>query len=75
MDARTRELTDRLVAPGPFPAMSASEGHELHDGVKATFDLLAEIEKIADPLYTGSPQRPEARLHKIHRLIQTAKGA
>ena len=33
MDARTQELLDRLVAPGQFPNMSCSEGHELHEGV------------------------------------------
>lgn len=49
MDARTEELAERLVEEGKFPHMSASEGHELHDGIrkletdrKALLDALKE---------------------------------
>lgn len=41
MDARTQELLDRLVAPGQFPNMSCSEGHELHEGITGELDRLA----------------------------------
>jgi hypothetical protein len=34
---RLKELAERLVAPGSFPNMSASEGHELYEGIR---DLL-----------------------------------
>ena len=40
MDARLIELLERMTAPGPFPNMSCSEGHELvdlvYDMAKAT---------------------------------------
>ena len=31
MDIRLEELLDRMVAPGQFPQISASEGHEVYD--------------------------------------------
>lgn len=37
MNPRLKELLDRMVAPGQFPNMSASEGHEL-------FELVHEME-------------------------------
>jgi hypothetical protein len=40
MDARTQELLDRLVAPGQFPNMSCSEGHELYEGITGHIRLL-----------------------------------
>jgi hypothetical protein len=43
MNARTQELLSRLVAPGQFPNMSCSEGHELHDGVIYELDEVEEI--------------------------------
>jgi nitrogen-specific signal transduction histidine kinase len=34
MNPRLKELLDRMVAPGQFPNMSASEGHELVELVR-----------------------------------------
>lgn len=33
MNPRLKELLDRMVAPGQFPNMSASDGHEMFDMV------------------------------------------
>jgi hypothetical protein len=35
---RLRELAERLVSPGSFPNMSASEGHELYEGIQELLD-------------------------------------
>jgi len=43
MDIRLEELLERMVAPGPFPQISASEGHEVYD---LTYILEAELEKM-----------------------------
>ena len=49
MDKRTQELLDRLIAPGSFPNMSCSEGHELHEGVVAEIDRLTDLLKAHAP--------------------------
>lgn len=41
LDVRLDELLQRMVAPGPFPNMSASEGHELVDMV---YELVEDYE-------------------------------
>ncbi|MCK5017439.1 MAG: hypothetical protein KAS32_10265 [Candidatus Peribacteraceae bacterium] len=41
MNPRLRELLERMTAPGPFPNMSASEGHEL---VEMVYELNEELE-------------------------------
>ena len=35
MDERLRELLERMTAPGQFPQISASEGHEVVEGCTA----------------------------------------
>jgi len=49
MDTRTQELLERLVAPGQFPNMSCSEGHELHEGVLNETERLSKaVELLGD---------------------------
>jgi hypothetical protein len=43
INERTKELVARLVAVGSFPHMSASEGHELYDGI---MDLIEDHEDL-----------------------------
>jgi len=42
MEARLKELLERMTASGPFPQISASEGHELVDMVYEALEKEAE---------------------------------
>lgn len=61
MDARTQELLDRLVAVGQFPNMSASEGHELHEGVTDELDDLNDrLQQHEISLWSEEPPNEQA---------------
>jgi hypothetical protein len=50
MKERTKELLDRLTAPGSFPGVSCSEGHEIQEGATLAIDQLERALEILDDL-------------------------
>lgn len=57
MSPRTVELAERLVAPGSFPNMSASEGHELSAALN---DIQGALEGLRENgIFLGSEDEDE----------------
>lgn len=73
--ARLRELAERLVASGSKAgAVSASECHEISDGLIQLIDQIVEIERLGDPHFEVRQLPRDQRQQMILSWAQMAFG-